>query len=610
MSLRRRLLLAQLPLAAALVFLVLLARTSVEALGRSSARILHENQRSVVAAHRMNEAVERLDSAALFVVAGRADLGRPQAERFVPEFEAALGEQERNLTEPGEGERTRALRAAWTAYRAALERLLAASAPADVFFAELEPAFREVKTRTSAIHALNQAAMERKSDEAARRADETERIVLGVGALALLVGLGASAVLTARLLRPLRALADSARRMAEGKLDARVPVIGRDEIAALAEEFNRMAEILATLRASTLGELLEAQAAAQAAIDAFPDPILVLRTGGDVVCANAAADALFGTSRLPAGADPLSAVDPALRGAVETARRHVLSGAGAYLPEGFDAAIVLPGTGGERALLPRATPMRLDDDRVGGVALVLQDVTRLRRFDQLREDLVATVAHEFRTPLTSLHMAIHLCLEGAAGPVTGKQADLLQAAREDCERLQRRVDELLDLAALQAGAAPRRAMRPGELLDAAVQANTHAAELRSVTLEAEPCYDAAKVEVAPDAIAMAFANLVANAARYSPVGASVRLRAKVTDEEVRFEVADEGPGIAKEQQERLFHRFTRLPGAPRGGSGLGLSIVRRVVEAHRGIAGVESEPGHGATFWFTLPRSDAGRHTP
>ena len=81
----------------------------------------------------------------------------------------------------------------------------------------------------------------------------------------------------------------------------------------------------------------------------------------------------------------------------------------------------------------------------------MQDVTRLRRFDELKTDLVATVAHEFRTPLTSLRMAIHMCLEGAVGALAPKQADLLTVAREDCERLQGIVDDLLDLSRIQAG---------------------------------------------------------------------------------------------------------------------------------------------------------------
>src|SRR5438105_15895124 len=101
--------------------------------------------------------------------------------------------------------------------------------------------------------------------------------------------------------------------------------------------------------------------------------------------------------------------------------------------------------GGERYYLLRASPVYDEQGRITGATAILQDVTRLRRFDELKNDLLATVAHEFRTPLTSLRMAIHLCIEGTVGPLTEKQADLLHAAREDCERLQSIVDDLLNL---------------------------------------------------------------------------------------------------------------------------------------------------------------------
>src|SRR5256714_2649889 len=106
---------------------------------------------------------------------------------------------------------------------------------------------------------------------------------------------------------------------------------------------------------------------------------------------------------------------------------------------------------GERALLPRATPLYSEEGGVVGATIVLQDVTRLLRFDELKNDLVATVAHEFRTPLTSLRMAIHILLEGTVGSLSDRQADLLYTAREDCERLQGIVDDLLDLSRIQAG---------------------------------------------------------------------------------------------------------------------------------------------------------------
>src|SRR5262249_39633160 len=132
-------------------------------------------------------------------------------------------------------------------------------------------------------------------------------------------------------------------------------------------------------------------------------------------------------------------------------RAHVLSGKGAYVPRGFEEALRIATPEGDVFLLPRAHPVHLDDGTISGATVILQDITRLHRFEELKNDLVATAAHELRTPMTSPRRAIHLCIGGGAGPLTPKQADLLYAAREECERLQSTVDELLDLARLQEG---------------------------------------------------------------------------------------------------------------------------------------------------------------
>ena len=144
-------------------------------------------------------------------------------------------------------------------------------------------------------------------------------------------------------------------------------------------------------------------------------------------------------------------MSPDLREVVERARLHVLSGKGAYVVKGFEDAVPVDVPDGPFYFLPRAWPVYGVNSTLVGATLILQDVTRLRRFDDLKNDLVATVAHEFGTPLTSLRMAIHLCLEQVVGPLTEKQAELLTSGREDCERLQGIVDDLLNLASIQAG---------------------------------------------------------------------------------------------------------------------------------------------------------------
>jgi signal transduction histidine kinase len=284
-------------------------------------------------------------------------------------------------------------------------------------------------------------------------------------------------------------------------------------------------------------------------------------------------------------------------------RSHVLGGKGPYAPKGFEEAARFPAPDGDRYFLPRATPVYAEQGGIVGTTVILQDVTKLHRFDELKNDLVATVAHEFRTPLTSLRMAIHLCLEEAAGPVTEKQADLLYAAREDCERLQTIVDELLDLARLQAG---RIQLQPlptavSSLVEAAVEARHAAAAEQDVQLEAVIHPEAGDVWVDRERVQIVFANLLTNALRHTPAGGRIEVRAKPVNNAVRFEVADTGEGIPHQYLHQVFEKFYRIPGAAGGSAGLGLSIAKEIVEAHGGEIGVESEVGRGSTFWFTLP---------
>jgi signal transduction histidine kinase len=272
------------------------------------------------------------------------------------------------------------------------------------------------------------------------------------------------------------------------------------------------------------------------------------------------------------------------------------------VPRGFEEAVRVASPEGDRHLLPRATPVYSEQGSIVGATIVLQDVTRLMRFDELKNDLVATVAHEFRTPLTSLRMAIHLCAEEVVGPLTEKQADLMAASRQDCERLQGIVDDLLDLSRIQSGRMALRVERldVGALLEGAAGGLRSAAEAGDIELAVTP-EETPDVRADSERIQLVLTNLLANAMRHTPPGGRVEARAIPACGAVRFEVRDTGEGIAREHHDRIFDKFYRVPGARSGGVGLGLYISREIVQAHGGAMGMESEPGKGSTFWFTLP---------
>ncbi len=603
MTLRWRLLAAQGILALALLAVGVVAVTSLRTLGRSADTILQDNYRSVLAAQRIKDAAERLDRAALFRVAGRVDRAQEQAQSSLRTLEEELAVQERNITERGEREATARLRLAWREYQEAFARLAGLQDRASLaraYFDDLEPRFVAVKAAAQQILDINQDAMVGKAERARRQAASLVLVVVVATAIGVLAGTLLSSWVTTRVVRPVSVVAQAAQRIAAGDMAARARVRGHDEIAALAAEFNAMADRLAEYRRSSLGELLQAQQAAQAAIDGLPDPVLVLDVGGQVQNLNQAAEAML---RLPHGAgDLVAALDPPLREVVDRVRGHVLGGHGAWQPKGYEEAVRLDLTDGARWLLPRATPLHSEAGAVTGVAIVLQDVSRLMRVDELKNDLVATVAHEFRTPLTSLRMAIHLCVEEAAGPLTEKQADLLLAARQDCERLQGIVDDLLDLSRIQGGRMEllRHPVPARALLEEAVEASRDAAGAAGLRLSIR---GAVEDEVAADAerVGLVLSNLIANAIRHTGAGGEVVLEASRSGDRVRFEVRDTGEGIPREYLERIFERFFRVPGRGAGGVGLGLYLVREIVQAHGGEVGVESEPAKGSRFWFTLP---------
>ena len=606
------------PLVVALASVGVVSGMVTGILARQPAHIWRDNYRSVLAAERMKESIERIHEAVLQELLGREETAR-SVSNSIELFERELAVEADNITEPGEGEAVAKMRTHWAAFKRVLAEFRATTelaARKEFAFATLNPAFKNVKQTADEILDINQDAMILKGQRTEQRAARFERILTVAVILASVLGLLASVSLTTRLLRPLGVVSAAVRRFGQGDLQARARVQGEDDIAQLAQEFNTMADHLERYRKSSLGELLQAQQASQASIDSLPDPVLMLDAAGNLQGTNAAARTILGIDPDESGSSSFEKVDPGVRSLLDRVRAHVVGGRGAYSPKGFEEALRVPSPDGERIYVPRATPIYGENGSVAGAAVVLQDITRLFRFDELKNNLVATVAHEFRTPLTSLRMAIHLCTEEAVGPLTAKQADLMFAARDDCERLQTIVDDLLNLSRLESGGIDlqKRRVEPQSLVDLAIDVHSAAAKSQQIALRSEVFPGLPEAFADPDRLQLVFTNLLSNALRYSPAGSEIVVRALAdADPEdaspgtanghglIRFEVCDQGPGIPVEHQEALFEKFFRVPGRPGGGAGLGLFIARGIVQAHGGRIGVSSVAGRGSTFWFTIP---------
>lgn len=247
--------------------------------------------------------------------------------------------------------------------------------------------------------------------------------------------------------------------------------------------------------------------------------------------------------------------------------------------------------------------MRDMENAVTGVAVVLYDVTRFRLMDAAKTNLVATVSHELKTPLTSVRMALYMLLEQNFGPLTPKQDQLLQTARNDAERLLRILNDLLDLARLEQGNADLRKEKitPVELLQIVNEEMAEQIAAKGLMLHCKSEPDLPSIWVDPQRIKYVFANLIINAAKYSPANGKITLRAApAEDGNVEFTVTDQGPGIREEHHVRIFDRFFRVPDAAKPGAGLGLSIAKEITVAHGGRIGVRNAPEGGSTFFVLL----------
>jgi NtrC-family two-component system sensor histidine kinase KinB len=612
MSLRLRLVLALAPLAVLLAVLGVVGGVQLHRAGDRIDAILRENYVSVQAMFRLNEAAERIDSSFQFALAGReADAARLYAANW-PAFDDQFATQAGNVTiRPAEDGLVARLATLRAEYRRRGERFYAlpAGSPerAALYFGTPgEPGllglFTEIRAVTGEILRLNRENMEQARDDA--RAVARENLVgFGVGlvvAAALVAGAGWYLVRT--VLAPVRAVTEAAQAVGvSGRLEREVPVTGHDELGRLAAAFNAMTRQLREYRRSNLSQLLRARRTAQATIDSFPDPVLVLDPDGRVELANPAALRVLGAA--PAGDQPGPVWQPP--GPLAEPVRAAVHGRREAVAESFDQAVTFRVGGEDRSFLPQVRPIRDPGGEPLGAAVVLHDVTRFRLLDQLKTDLVATVSHELKTPLTAVRLAVHVLLEEAVGPLTPKQADLLVDARDNAGRLLALIEQLLALARLQrpeTGNLRERA-DPADLLRRAADAVRGRADDKHVAVEVRAAEPLPGVEVDPERLGLALGNLLDNAVTYTPAGGTVALSAAaIPGGRVELSVSDTGVGIPAEHLPHVFERFFRVPGqsAP-AGTGLGLAIVKEVVTAHGGTVACESEPGRGTTFRVTLP---------
>ncbi len=263
----------------------------------------------------------------------------------------------------------------------------------------------------------------------------------------------------------------------------------------------------------------------------------------------------------------------------------------------------------DRTLQVHVDPVVSNAGTVIGAVALCHDVTTVAAMDKLRSDFLSMVSHELKAPLSSLLMQISVVNDGMAGELTEKQSELLSKAKDKAKGMITLVNDLLDYRRIQEGKSIQKieSLDLHEILERTIELMRLSAEDKQIKLTTEIMEDLPLFSGDRGGIQAIFVNLISNAIKYTPAGGSVHVTLTMAGKDIRFKVVDDGMGIAPEDLDRIFEKFYRIKTEQTrsiAGSGLGLSIVKGIVDAHNGTVHVESEPGEGTTFIVSLPTQE------
>lgn len=428
---------------------------------------------------------------------------------------------------------------------------------------------------------------------------ESGKNILFVGTLVTLGTLIAILIynqLIRHLVEPVSKLHRSMQEIIHGNYEQAMTLPGEgSELIAVVESFNEMAAELKLHRSQSDDSLRRANMVNQAILEAIPSPVFVLGDDTGIVQINPAAEKLTEslgvTGRLPLK----------IRKILDDCRESQTH----FLPEDPREAILFRIEEEEFFFLPRIFRFESPEVSQSGWAILLHNVSRIRWLDDMKTNLLSTVSHEIKTPLTGIRMVLHLLLEERSGSLDATQKIMVSSANDDCERLLVTLNTLLDLSRAESGATHLAcvSMKLQDSVDRSVRLFESAAIKKGIKLNViNATENLPEINADPLRLDEVIHNLVSNAIKHSPEGGEIKIRlTKPNPEFLRVSVIDHGPGVPEGSQSRIFERFYRAPDQKSDGVGLGLFISREIMRAHEGRIGLRDRTDRLTEFYIDVP---------
>ncbi len=464
----------------------------------------------------------------------------------------------------------------------------------------ISPILLLLKEDLDLLSQLNEKAMFRSKETVTVAAKESMYIIIILSSVSVIGGFIISRYSTNKTLRPIYSLTETVKAVKEGNIHLQAPIISEDEIGELTKEFNSMTMRLHKLEESNLGKLMLEKNKSMAIVKSISEPIIVLDNNYKIILLNKAAEKLFNILEK-------EAINKYFLEVIRNGELYDFIYNSSKLTDTSigEKIIYLDYEDSGYYFNTVVTVVKDTEATINGVIVLLRNVTNLKQLEKIKSDFIATISHEFKTPLTSIMIGTSLILDEDVGVLNKNQQQIIETMKEDGEKLDSLVNNLLRLAHLESKQSVFNIIlcSINELIHTSVNSFLEQAHSKNINLHYEIEKDIPEVNADCEKIIWVLNNLISNALKYTKAGDEIVVASFVKGDNLCISVMDTGIGISEEHIDTIFNRFIQIkkPDSEVKGTGLGLAIAKEIVEAHGGEIWCDSKIGIGSNFTFTLP---------
>jgi len=444
------------------------------------------------------------------------------------------------------------------------------------------------------------------------RADERVQSITRIAAFTMLflaiLGTVVSLVFSTKfsqfIVKPVKDLTRSVKHVAAGNFDQEIQTDDSDEIGILADEFNSMVGKLKKYEELNINKILYEKRKSDVIVESINDPVLMVDSNMEILLANKAFQEDFGN--LKKGKSFLNDVIKDEKVFKEI--KKYLSSPPANYDDNENAFRIIDTNGRVRFYKIRYSPIILPENDINAALIVFSDITKYEELDRLKSEFVAKVSHELKTPLTSMGMAIGILDDGVVGELAIKQKELILSMKEDYDRLNRLVKEILELSRIESGGIQLNfeKLTVNPLIEECIKSFSLQCQEKKISLNYSVDETLPKISADHDYLTRAIGNFIGNSIKFTDKGGEINVNAKASNGSVIITILDTGSGISPEYIDKIFDKFVQVSGSRPGSVGLGLTIAKEIIELHKGSINVSSKPGTGSKFEIILPADKNG----